>query len=219
MVLPTSATKSAIMCPCRCKLFVFSCKLFAHKLPQDARPRIRRYPWCSLLGEFAGGHVSSQPIPLSLLIYVCLGLQVSTVWLVSRRSCISKTIPPIESGWRLRWAKFRFYGSILTWFIGSERCSSCGAHCKVHSLAFFTVSARVCDTVHLALITHATYYYGITNFANPAALLSPTMCVGLFYVLAWFLLESNSTILVRLCCVFYPPFALTRRIGTCCYDR
>jgi hypothetical protein len=39
----------------------------------------------------------------------------------------------------------------------------------------------MCDTVHLALITHAIYFYTVTNFSNPLALLDPTLYVEVFY--------------------------------------
>jgi len=35
----------------------------------------------------------------------------------------------------------------------------------------------MCDTAHLALITHDTYFHGITNFSNPAALEIPTLSI------------------------------------------
>jgi hypothetical protein len=47
------------------------------------------------------------------------------------------------------------------------------------SVAFLTVSARMCDTVHLALITQGVYFYAVTNFANPAPLQDPTLYVTL----------------------------------------
>ncbi|KIM76788.1 hypothetical protein PILCRDRAFT_91424 [Piloderma croceum F 1598] len=39
------------------------------------------------------------------------------------------------------------------------------------------LSLRMCDTVHLALITHGIYFYAITNFSNPAALQNPTLTI------------------------------------------
>jgi len=35
----------------------------------------------------------------------------------------------------------------------------------------------MCDTVHLALITHSIYFYAVKNFANPAALQDPTLTI------------------------------------------
>jgi len=35
----------------------------------------------------------------------------------------------------------------------------------------------ICDSVHLALITHGVYFYAVTNFANPAPLQVPTVSI------------------------------------------
>jgi len=35
----------------------------------------------------------------------------------------------------------------------------------------------MCDTVHLALITHGLYFYAVTNFSNPKALQDPTLSI------------------------------------------
>jgi len=37
------------------------------------------------------------------------------------------------------------------------------------------INSRMCDTVHLALITHGIYFYAITNFSNLDALQNPTL--------------------------------------------
>ena len=39
---------------------------------------------------------------------------------------------------------------------------------------------RMCDTIHLVLITHGIYFYAVTNFSNPAALQYPTLYVDVF---------------------------------------
>ena len=44
-------------------------------------------------------------------------------------------------------------------------------------LAFLTKFARICDTVHIAIVTHSVYFYAVTNFSNPLALGDATVYV------------------------------------------
>lgn len=40
-----------------------------------------------------------------------------------------------------------------------------------------TVNERLADTTQLVFVTHALYYYMVTNYNNPLALLYPNWCV------------------------------------------
>ena len=41
----------------------------------------------------------------------------------------------------------------------------------------FSIHCRILDTLHTIFVTHAVYYYAVTNFFNFFALLKITWCV------------------------------------------
>jgi hypothetical protein len=53
---------------------------------------------------------------------------------------------------------------------------------ETQSPRFLTKFARICDTVHIVIVTHAVYLYAVTNFSNPAALEEATLYFTLFFI-------------------------------------
>ena len=55
---------------------------------------------------------------------------------------------------------------------------------ETQSLALLIEFSRMCDTVHIALVTDVVYFYAVTNFSNPAVLEDSTLYVTLFFALS-----------------------------------
>lgn len=53
-------------------------------------------------------------------------------------------------------------------------------------LKFTVLSLWMCDTVILALVTRGVYFYAVTNFSNPAALLDPTITILVHIIITAF---------------------------------
>ncbi|KIM76785.1 hypothetical protein PILCRDRAFT_636995 [Piloderma croceum F 1598] len=74
-----------------------------------------------------------------------------------------------------------FLGNIAAAILYGVTCVQMSIYFQNYSddkLMLKVVFLWMCDTVHLALITHSTYFYAVKTFTNPAALQHPTPTIS-----------------------------------------